>query len=76
MSASNVCPLLTALSELGALKIQDDLSESLNLLILLPALFPERIHGALQHGILLPELLKNLHQNLGRFHAACTTLHA
>ena len=72
----NVCPLLTALSELGTLKIQDDLSESLNLLILLPALFPERIHGALQHGILLPELLKNLHQNPGLFHAACTTLHA
>lgn len=37
----NVCPLLAALSELGTLKIQNDLPESLNLLILLPALFPE-----------------------------------
>ena len=40
----DVRPLLAALFELGALKIQDDLSESLNLLILLPALFPERIN--------------------------------
>lgn len=75
-AVKDVRPLVTALSELGALKIQNNLPESLNLLILLPALFPERIHGALQHGILLPELLKNLHQNLGLFHAACTTLHA
>lgn len=37
----DVRPLLAALFELGALKIQDDLSESLNLLILLPALFPK-----------------------------------
>ena len=42
----DVRPLLAAMSELGALKIQDDLTESLNLLILLPALFPEQINGA------------------------------
>ena len=40
----DIRPLLAALPELGALKIQDDLSESLNLLILLSALFPERIN--------------------------------
>ena len=68
--------LLAALSELGTLKIQDDLLESLYLLNHLPALFPERIHGSLQHGELLPKLLKNLHRNLGLFHAACTTFHA
>lgn len=37
----DVHPLLAALFELGVLKIQDDLPESLNLLILLPALFPK-----------------------------------
>ena len=68
----NVCPLLTALSELGALKIQDDLSESLNLLILLPALFPERINGALQHG----QLPLNGKKYLRLLHAASTVLHA
>ena len=72
----DVRPLLAAPSELGALKIQDDLTESLNLLILLPALFPERINGALQHGILLPDFRKNLHKKLSLFHAAFTTLHA
>ena len=49
-AVKDVRPLVTALSELGALKIQNNLPESLNLLILLPALFPERINGALQHG--------------------------
>lgn len=68
----DVRPLFAALPELGALKIQDDLSESLNLLILLPALFPERINGALQHGILLPDFRKNLHKKLSLFHAAFT----
>ena len=72
----DICPLLAALSELGTLKVQDDLPEPPNLLILLPALFPKRIHGTLQRSQLLPELLKNLHQNLGLFHAACTTFHA
>ena len=71
----DIRPLFTALSELCPLKIQNDLPKPLNLLILLPALFPERIHGALQHGELLPELFKNLHRNLGLFHAACTTFH-
>ena len=68
----NVCPLLTALSELGTLKIQDDLPESLNLLILLPALFLERINGALQHGQLPP----NGKKYLRLLHAAFTVLHA
>ena len=72
----DVRPLFTALSELGALKIQDDLPEPLNLLILLTALFPECINGALQHGILLPDFRENLHEKLGLFHAAFTTLHA
>ena len=72
---SYLLPLFTALSELCPLKIQYDLPKPLNLLILLPALFPERIHGALQHGELPPELFKNLHRNLGLFHAACTTFH-
>ena len=37
----DVRPLLAALFELSALKIQDDLPESLDLLILLLALFPK-----------------------------------
>ena len=37
--------LLAALSESGALKIQNDLLEPLDLLILLPALFPERVNS-------------------------------
>ena len=45
----DVRPLFAALSELGTLQIQDDLAEPLNLLILLSALFPERIDGALQY---------------------------
>ena len=45
-AVKDVRPLVTALSELGALKIQNNLPESLNLLILLPALFPEQINGA------------------------------
>jgi hypothetical protein len=40
------------------------------------ALFPERINGTLQHGILLPDFRKNLHKKLGLFHAAFTILHA
>lgn len=44
-AVKDVRPLVTALSELGALKIQNNLPESLNLLILLPALFPEQING-------------------------------
>ena len=68
----DVRPLLAAPSELGALKIQDDLTESLNLLILLPALFPERINGALQHS----QLPLNCKKYLRLLHAAFTTLHA
>ena len=68
----DVRPLFTALSELGALQIQDDLPEPLNLLILLPALFPERINGALQHG----QLLLNCKKYFRLLHAAFTTLHA
>ena len=68
----DVRPLLTALSELGALQIQDDLPEPLNLLILLPALFPERINGALQHG----QLLLNCKKYFRLLHAAFTALHA
>lgn len=71
----DVWPLLAALSKLGTLKIQDDLPAPVNLLILLPALFPERINGALQHGILRPDLRKNLHEIFGLLHAAFTTLH-
>ena len=72
----DIRPLLTELSELGALKIQDDLPEPPNLLIILLALFSERINGALQHGILLPDFRKNLHEKLSLFHAAFTTLYA
>ena len=71
----DVRPLLAALSELGTLEIQDDLPEPLDLLILFPALFSERINGALQHGILLPDFRKNLQEKLRLFHAAFTTLH-
>lgn len=41
----DVRPLFTALSKLGALQVQDDLPEPLNLLILLLALFPERVNA-------------------------------
>ena len=71
-AVKDVRPLVTALSELGALKIQDDLSESLNLLILLSALFPERIHGALQHG----RLLLNCKKYFCLSHTASITLYA
>ena len=54
------------------LQTQDDLPEPLNLLILLPALFPERINGALQHG----QLLLNCKKDFRLLHAAFTTLHA
>ena len=67
----DVCPFLAALSELGTLQIQDDLTEPLNLLILLSALFPERIDGALQYG----QLLLNCKKYLRLLHAAFTTLH-
>ena len=60
--------LLTALSELGALKIQDDLPESLYLLILLPALFAKRIHGVLHHG----QLLLDCKEYFRLLHAAFT----
>lgn len=42
-AVKDVRPLVTTLSELGALKIQNNLPESLNLPILLPALFPEQM---------------------------------
>ena len=71
-AVKDVRPLVTALSELGALKIQNNLPESLNLLILLPALFPERINGALQHG----QLPLNGKKHLRLLHAAFTVLHA
>ena len=64
--------LLTALSKLGAPKIQDDFPESLNLLILLSALCPERVNGALQHS----QLPLNCKKYLRLLHAAFTTLHA
>ena len=70
----NVCPFLTALSELGALKIQDDLPESLNLLILLPALFPERINGTLQHGQLLLDCKKYFRLLHAAFTSVCSML--
>ena len=42
-----------------------------------PAIFFfEDLNGALQHGILLPDFRENLHEKLGLFHAAFTTLHA
>ena len=72
----DVCPLLAVLSELGTLQIQDDLPESLNLLILLPALYSQYINGALQHGVLLPDFRKNLHEKFSLLHAAFTILHA
>ena len=67
----DVRPLFAALSELGTLQIQDDLTEPLNLLILLSALFPERIDGALQYG----QLLLNCKKYFRLLHAAFTTLH-
>ena len=68
----DVCPFLAALSELSALQIQDDLPESLNLFILLSALFPEHIDGALQHG----QLLLDCKKYFRLLHAAFTALHA
>ena len=67
----DVRPLLAALSELGTLQIQDDLPEPLNLLILFPALFSERINGSLQHV----QLLLNCKKYFPLLHAAFTTLH-
>ena len=57
-AVKDVSPLLTALSKLCMLKIYDDLPEPLNLLILLPALFPEPIMVLCSIGILL---LKDLY---------------
>ena len=72
----NVRPLLAALSELGALQIQDDLSEPFVFFVFPAIFFFENLNSALQHGILLPDFRKNLHKKLSLFHAAFTTLHA
>ena len=64
------------MSKLGALKIQDDLTEPFVFFVFPAIFFFEGLNGALQHGILLPDFRENLHEKLGLFHAAFTTLHA